>query len=60
MGRMACHTGQIITYDQMLNSPNELGPGLDKLTLTSESPLRANPDGSYPVPMPGIVKDREF
>ncbi len=60
MGRMAAHTGQEITYDDMLNCDHEMAPGLDKLTIDSPAPLRAGPDGKYPVPQPGITKDREY
>jgi predicted dehydrogenase len=60
MGRFAAHTGQEITYDQMLNCPYELAPGLDKLTTDSPAPLQPNAQGRYPVPEPGIVKDREY
>ncbi len=60
MGRMAAHTGQIVTYDDMLNHKIELGPGVDKLTLDSHSPLRAGPDGKYPTPQPGILTNREY
>jgi hypothetical protein len=60
MGRMAAHTGQEISYEDMLNCPHEMAPGLDKLTMDSKSPLPANAEGKYPVPMPGIVKDREY
>ena len=60
MGRMSAHTGQEITYEQILNSTFEMAPGLDKLTEDSPAPLKANPDGTYPVPQPGIVKDREY
>ena len=60
MGRMAAHTGQVITFDQMLNHEHEMSPGTDKLTMDSESPLPVDPEGKYPVPMPGIVKDREY
>lgn len=60
MGRMAAHTGQEITYDQILNSDHEFAPGLDKLTADSEAPLKAGPDGRYPVPQPGITKTREY
>jgi predicted dehydrogenase len=59
MGRMAAHTGQAVTYDQML-AANHFGPGADKLTLESDSPLMPNKDGTYPVPEPGIKKDREY
>jgi predicted dehydrogenase len=60
MGRLAAHTGQVVTRDQTLNHEHDLGPNLDQLTMTSESPLRAGPDGRYPVPRPGIVIRREF
>jgi predicted dehydrogenase len=60
MGRMAAHTGQEITFEDMLNCPHEMAPGLDKLTMDSPAPLRANAEGRYPVPRPGIVKDREY
>jgi hypothetical protein len=57
---MSAHTGRIITRDQMLNNTQEFAPTVDQLTLDSEAPLRADADGKYPVPKPGIVTDREF
>ena len=60
MGRMAAHTGQVITYDQMLNCDHEFAPDVDKLTMDSPAPLLAGPDGKYPVPQPGIVTKREY
>jgi predicted dehydrogenase len=60
MGRMAAHTGQEITYEQILNSEHEFAPDLDKLTNDSPPPLQADADGKYPIPMPGIKKDREY
>ncbi len=60
LGRMAAHTGQEITYEQILNSDHEMAPGLDKLTMDSPAPLRPNSEGRYPIPQPGIVKDREY
>jgi predicted dehydrogenase len=60
MGRMSAHTGQIITFDQMLNSPHEFAPDVDKLTLDGPAPLNLGADGKYPVPEPGIKKDREY
>ncbi|MGD8501258.1 MAG: hypothetical protein PVJ86_11455, partial [Phycisphaerales bacterium] len=56
----AAHTGQEITYEQILNSDHEMAPGLDGLTMDSPAPLRANSQGRYPIPEPGIVKDREY
>ena len=60
MGRMAAHTGQVVTYDQILNGDHEFAPGLDKLTKGSPAPLLADANGKYPVPMPGITNQREY
>jgi predicted dehydrogenase len=60
MGRMAAHTGQIITFDQMLNCPHEFAPGVDELTMDGPAPIQMGPDGKYPVPEPGIKIDREY
>ncbi len=60
MGRMAAHTGQIITFDQIMNSTHEFAPGVADLTMTSAAPLVADAKGQYPVPQPGIVTDREY
>jgi predicted dehydrogenase len=60
MGRMAAHTGQVITRDQMLNCEHEFAPEVDKLTLESDAPLKADKDGKYPVPEPGRKKTREY
>ena len=59
MGRMAAHIGNEVTYDQMLNSNHVFGPGVEKLTMNSDSPLLANSDGTYPIPQPGLKK-REY
>jgi predicted dehydrogenase len=60
MGRMAAHTGQVITFDQMLNCAHEFAPDVDKLTAGSDSPLMPNASGRYPIPQPGILTDREY
>jgi len=60
MGRMAAHTGQIVTYDQALNCEHEFAPDVDKLATDSPAPVHAGPDGKYPVPQPGILKQREY
>jgi len=60
MGRMAAHTGQEITFEDFLNGEHEYAPGADKFTMDSPAPVRADKDGKYPKPMPGIVKDREY
>lgn len=60
MGRMAAHTGQKITYDHMLNCEHAMSPGIENLTLESDSPLMPKEDGTYPIPYPGLVKDQEY
>ncbi len=61
MGRMACHTGQMVTFDDMLNCAHEFSPGLDKLTGASPAPLQiSKTTGKYPVPQPGLVTNREY
>jgi len=60
MGRFAAHTAQEVTFDQMLNHEHEYAPGVENYTMDSEPPVKADKDGRYPVPEPGIKKDREF
>ena len=60
LGRKACHTGVEITFEDMLNSEDEYAPGVDKLTLDSPAFLKADAEGKYPVPQPGLVTNREY
>ena len=60
MGRFACHTGQKVTYDEMLNNSHAFAPDVDKLTMDSSAPIQADKDGKYPVPQPGITTNREY
>jgi predicted dehydrogenase len=60
MGRLACHTGQVVTFEQMLAHDHEFAPEIDKLTMDSPAPLLAGSDGKYAVPQPGINKTREY
>ncbi|MGE5611937.1 MAG: Gfo/Idh/MocA family protein [Bacillota bacterium] len=60
MGRMAAHTGQLITFEQMLNCEHEFGVGVDQLAMDSIGPLPPGPDGKYPIPVPGMKRDREY
>jgi predicted dehydrogenase len=61
MGRMAAHTGQVITRDQMLACEHEMAPNVDRLANNdSPAPLQAGNDGKYPVPNPGVTTRREY
>lgn len=60
MGRKSCHTGQIITFDEMLNDEHEFAPTVDQLMLGGPAPLQADSNGKYPIPLPGLNKRREY
>jgi predicted dehydrogenase len=60
MGRMAAHTGHIVTIEEAMNHEHEFAPDVDKLTMSSPAPLQLGPDRKYPVPMPGMKKGREY
>ena len=56
MGRFAAHTGKPVTYEEMLNCPDDLTAGVDSLTAESPPLVVADAEGRYPVPMPGKYK----
>ncbi len=60
MGRMAAHTGQTITRDQIFNCDHEFAPTVAKLTASGPAPLVADASGKYSIPQPGIKTTREF
>ena len=60
MGRMAAHTAQEITFDQILACPHEMAPGIAEFTINGPAPVMPNADGRYPVPTPGVITDREY
>jgi len=60
LGRMAAHTGQELTWDDMLNCEHAFAPDADKFKMDSPPPVASDKDGRYPVPQPGILKDREY
>ncbi len=53
MGRAACHTGQMITWDQMMASRFQFCDYLDTLTPTSPAPVKPDENGQFPVPIAG-------
>ncbi|MCU0960108.1 MAG: gfo/Idh/MocA family oxidoreductase [Pirellulaceae bacterium] len=54
MGRAACHTGQEVTWDQMMASRFQFCDFLDTISFDSPVPVRADEDGQFPVPVPGM------
>jgi len=60
MGRMAAHTGQVITLEDMMAHDHEFAPDADKFTADSPAPVKPDADGRVAVPEPGAKKDREY
>ncbi|WP_190809193.1 Gfo/Idh/MocA family protein [Flagellimonas sp. S3867] len=54
MGRMATYSGDMITWDQALNSDLQLVP--DNLDWDSIAPTLPDADGKYKIPVPGVTK----
>jgi len=57
MGRMATHTGQFLTWDQVLKSDFQFVRDIDGMTFETPAPIGAGPGGIYPAPQPGITKE---
>ncbi|MEI7731397.1 MAG: gfo/Idh/MocA family oxidoreductase [Verrucomicrobiota bacterium] len=55
MGRMACESGRMITWEEVMNSNAELAPGLDTLTNDANPPVMPDANGQYPVAKPGVT-----
>jgi predicted dehydrogenase len=53
MGRMATYTGQVITWEQALNSKDVLVP--DIADWNAEPPVKPDAEGWYPVAVPGVT-----
>ena len=60
MGRMAAHTGQVVTFDDFMDCEHEFAPGIESFTFDSDAPVKADADGKYPVPQPGLITEREY
>jgi hypothetical protein len=57
MGRAACHTGQTVTWDEMMKSDFQFCDYLDKLSADSPAPCKADANGQFPLPIPGPWKE---
>ncbi len=56
LGRMAAESGNLITWQEAMNSNLELAPGLENLTsLEDPAPLQPDSNGRYPIAMPGFT-----
>jgi hypothetical protein len=58
LGRMAAHSGRLVTMEQAMASELELAPGLDQITsLGDPAPVMPGPEGQYPLSKPGKTKE---
>jgi predicted dehydrogenase len=56
MGRMACESGRLITWEEAMASELQLAPGLDNYAWDSNPPAMPDASGKYPIAMPGQTK----
>ncbi len=54
LGREACYSGKVLTWDELLANGKSYAPGIDEYTLTSTPPVVKGADGKYPAPLPGL------
>jgi predicted dehydrogenase len=54
MTTWAGYTGQLVTWDQAMNSTHVVAP--QRLALDAEPPTKPDAAGNYPMPTPGVTK----
>lgn len=54
LGRMATYSGQLITWEDAINSKIDLMP--KKYSWDANPPVMPDKNGKYPVPIPGVTK----
>ena len=58
LGRMATYSGQMIKWDDAINSELKLADVDTLHSLNDEAPLSPNEDGSYKVAIPGNAQTK--
>jgi hypothetical protein len=56
MGQLSCYTGQQVTWDQFEKSGFFYAPLPEDVNMTIKPPVMPDPDGIYPVFVPGVTK----
>ncbi len=54
LGRLVDYTGQAITWEDGLNSKEDLSPS--RYALDADPPIMPDADGRYPIAIPGVTK----
>lgn len=54
LGRMTTYTGKRITWDEAIQSKEDLSP--KQYSFDAEPPIVSGPDGKYPIAIPGVTK----
>jgi len=57
MGRAALHSGEEITWDEMYHSQFQFVKNIDDMNYDTPPPVKADANGYYPVPIPGVWKE---
>lgn len=57
MGRAAVHMGRIITWEEAMASDFKFCADVDSLNENSPAPVKADAQGRYPAPIPGVWKE---
>ncbi len=53
MGRLATYTGKVVTWEQAMNSKENLSP--ERYTWDANPPVLPDENGAYPIAMPGLT-----
>jgi len=54
LGRIATHTGQFVTWDEVINSDFQFVDDIDNMDYTTTAPVHNGADGLYEAPTPGV------
>ena len=56
MGQVACYEGKPVTWEQITQADFEFEPKLAEVRLDVAAPTAPDPQGNYPLPIPGITE----
>ncbi len=57
MGRMAAHSGALVTWEEAWNSNFQYVANIDEMTFETPAPIQPDERGIYPIPLPGLTKE---